>query len=168
EGLLRSSLGRFGLLEEFLARSRSEDVAWSGGDTVSWMVFAFFTEVWCWLVSTVLWFVLVERQLDLSSLTVCPGVGTVVVVVGERRLTGCGLTLVVCPVVGTVVSRFCPWWSALWWHWFGYGFRGGVVVELCSVEVVCQSCYLVCGSRHIVVWGYNGLALGQQSYYPCA
>ncbi|MQM23336.1 hypothetical protein Taro_056400 [Colocasia esculenta] len=26
-------------------------------------------QVWCWLVSTVLWLVLVERQLDLSSLT---------------------------------------------------------------------------------------------------
>ncbi|MQM05042.1 hypothetical protein Taro_037848 [Colocasia esculenta] len=28
------------------------------------------THVWCWLVSTVLWLVLVERQLDLSSVTV--------------------------------------------------------------------------------------------------
>ncbi|MQM19978.1 hypothetical protein Taro_052992, partial [Colocasia esculenta] len=26
-------------------------------------------QVWCWLVSTVLWLVLVERQLDLSSMT---------------------------------------------------------------------------------------------------
>ncbi|MQM22932.1 hypothetical protein Taro_055991 [Colocasia esculenta] len=48
-----------------------------------------------------------------------------VVLVGERRLTGCGLTHVVCPVVGTVVSRFCSWCRALWWHWFGCGFRGG-------------------------------------------
>ncbi|MQL93982.1 hypothetical protein Taro_026633 [Colocasia esculenta] len=32
----------------------------------------------------------------------------VVVVVGEQRLTGCGLTLVVCPVVGTVLKwRSC-------------------------------------------------------------
>ncbi|MQL95811.1 hypothetical protein Taro_028483 [Colocasia esculenta] len=27
-------------------------------------------EVWCWLVSTVLWLMLVERQLDLSFVTV--------------------------------------------------------------------------------------------------
>ncbi|MQL77775.1 hypothetical protein Taro_010182 [Colocasia esculenta] len=129
---------------------------------------------WCLLVFTVSWLVLVEQQLDLSSVAarlrcshvlfvrvresrrllalllvqsrtvaklgvvlvglhyslacacgtavgpfvrdceterVCPGVGAVVV--GERRLTGCGLTYVVCPVVGTVVSRFCPWWRAL-------------------------------------------------------
>ncbi|MQM10997.1 hypothetical protein Taro_043894, partial [Colocasia esculenta] len=66
---------------------------------------------------------------------VCPGVGTVVVVVGERRLTGCGLTHVVCPVVGTVVSGFCPWWRALWWHWFGCGFRGGVEVEVLWCEL---------------------------------
>ncbi|MQL80139.1 hypothetical protein Taro_012585 [Colocasia esculenta] len=26
-------------------------------------------QVWCWLVSTVLWLVLVERQLNLSSVT---------------------------------------------------------------------------------------------------
>ncbi|MQL83544.1 hypothetical protein Taro_016030 [Colocasia esculenta] len=26
-------------------------------------------QVWCWLVSTVLWIMLVERQLDLSSVT---------------------------------------------------------------------------------------------------
>ncbi|MQL68961.1 hypothetical protein Taro_001278 [Colocasia esculenta] len=139
EGLLRGSLGRFGLLEEFLARSHREDVVWSGGDAVSWMVFAFFAkigssiailgysrfcvsqarvfvvlgicpgtcvvpsrsvssvldtlttvfelyvrlrkrrqwendlvcdlQVWCWLVSTLLWLVFVEQQLDLSSLT---------------------------------------------------------------------------------------------------
>ncbi|MQM21016.1 hypothetical protein Taro_054047 [Colocasia esculenta] len=56
---------------------------------------------------------------------VCPSVGTVVVMVGERRLTGCGFIHVVCPVVGTVVSRFCSWWRALWWHWFGCGFHGG-------------------------------------------
>ncbi|MQM21128.1 hypothetical protein Taro_054162 [Colocasia esculenta] len=26
-------------------------------------------QVWCWLISTILWLVLVERQLDLSSVT---------------------------------------------------------------------------------------------------
>ncbi|MQM07327.1 hypothetical protein Taro_040158 [Colocasia esculenta] len=45
--------------------------------------------------------VAVERQLDLTSVTarlrvppvvVCHGVGTVIVVVGERKLTSCGLT----------------------------------------------------------------------------
>ncbi|MQL90624.1 hypothetical protein Taro_023218 [Colocasia esculenta] len=78
---------------------------------------------------------------------VCPGVGTVVVVVGEWRLTGCGLTHVVCPVVGTVVSRFCPWWSALWWHWFGCGFRGGVevVVMWCDLPLVVFYPFLVWG-----------------------
>ncbi|MQL90904.1 hypothetical protein Taro_023502 [Colocasia esculenta] len=93
---------------------------------------------------------------------VCSGVGTIVVVVCERRLIGCGLTHVVCPVVGTVVSRFLPVVEclvvALVWLWFpwwyllvvgtctlsGYLFLvvrcvpafSGVVVELCSVEVV--------------------------------
>ncbi|MQL78878.1 hypothetical protein Taro_011299, partial [Colocasia esculenta] len=42
EELLRSSLGRFGILEVFLARSHCEDVAWSGGDAVPCVVFAFF------------------------------------------------------------------------------------------------------------------------------
>ncbi|MQL86735.1 hypothetical protein Taro_019269 [Colocasia esculenta] len=173
-------LGRFGISEWFSERSRHEDIAWSGGDAVSWVVCVFFAkrlfrntslvgyprfcvsqarvfvvlgvcpgtlyivevcvvfldtlthvfelyvwlrerwqrgsdlelrpeslevpgmglqlcglQVWCWLVSTVLWFVLVERQLDLSSVT--------------ARLRG-----------GTVVLRLC----------------GGGVVELCSVEVV--------------------------------
>ncbi|MQM09916.1 hypothetical protein Taro_042801 [Colocasia esculenta] len=37
--------GEFGLLEVFLARSRPEDVAWSGGDAVPCMVFAFFAKV---------------------------------------------------------------------------------------------------------------------------
>ncbi|MQM21620.1 hypothetical protein Taro_054663, partial [Colocasia esculenta] len=160
EELLRSSLGRFGILEWVLARSHLEDVAWSGGDTVPCSVCTFFMkewacrvcdlQVWCWLVSTVLCLVLVERQLEISSVTtrlrgsscvvlsgldagvmnqssVCPGVGTVVVVVCERRLIGCGLTHVVCPIVGIVVSWFYLWWSALWWHWFGCGIHGGTL-----------------------------------------
>ncbi|MQM08672.1 hypothetical protein Taro_041529 [Colocasia esculenta] len=86
---------------------------------------------------------------------VCPGVGTVVVVVGERRLTGCGLTHVMCPVVGTVVSRFCPWWRALWWHWFGCGFRGVVVGERrltgCGLtHVVCPVVGTVVSSYHVL------------------
>ncbi|MQL94247.1 hypothetical protein Taro_026903 [Colocasia esculenta] len=50
-------------------------------------------------------FELYVRLRERRQRAVCPGVGTVVVVVCERRLTGCGLTHVVCPVVGTVVSR---------------------------------------------------------------
>ncbi|MQL73420.1 hypothetical protein Taro_005768 [Colocasia esculenta] len=61
--------GRFGIWGLFLTRSRCEDTAWSGGDTVSWLVCVFLTKVWCWLVSTILWLMLVERQLDLSSVT---------------------------------------------------------------------------------------------------
>ncbi|MQL78134.1 hypothetical protein Taro_010570 [Colocasia esculenta] len=57
-GLLRQFSGRFGGLVVRFACSLCEDIAWSGGDTV-----------WCWLVSTVLWLVFVERQLDLSSVT---------------------------------------------------------------------------------------------------
>ncbi|MQL87030.1 hypothetical protein Taro_019566 [Colocasia esculenta] len=38
------SLRRFGLLGSCLARSRREDVAWSGEDVVPWMVFTFFTK----------------------------------------------------------------------------------------------------------------------------
>ncbi|MQM07392.1 hypothetical protein Taro_040233 [Colocasia esculenta] len=87
-------------------------------------------QVWCWLVSTILWLVLVERQLDLLSLTarlrvVCSGGGTIVFVV-------------------------------LWW----YLVEVGGVVELCSEEVVCQSCYLVRGLRYIEVRGIMDQLLG--------
>ncbi|MQM04173.1 hypothetical protein Taro_036965 [Colocasia esculenta] len=37
-------LGRFGIWESFSAWSRCEDIARSGGDAVSWLVFAFFTK----------------------------------------------------------------------------------------------------------------------------
>ncbi|MQL76975.1 hypothetical protein Taro_009377 [Colocasia esculenta] len=61
-------------------------------------------QVWCWLVSTILWLVLVERQLDLSSVTarlgavvVCPGGDTVLVVVLLWYLVEVGLAVyVVC------------------------------------------------------------------------
>ncbi|MQL85737.1 hypothetical protein Taro_018264 [Colocasia esculenta] len=49
-----------------------------------------------------------------------------------------------CLVGGTVVLRLC----------------GGVEVELCSVEVVCQSYYLVHGFRHIEVRGIMDQVLG--------
>ncbi|MQM18146.1 hypothetical protein Taro_051133 [Colocasia esculenta] len=74
------SSGRFDVLAWISVHPRREDVVWNGGDTVPCSVFAFFSEV-------------------------CPGVSTGVVMVGKRRLTSCGLTLVVCPVVGTVESR---------------------------------------------------------------
>ncbi|MQM02127.1 hypothetical protein Taro_034891 [Colocasia esculenta] len=127
----------------FLTCSRREDIAWSGGDAVPCVVSVFFVRVWCWLISTVLWLVLVERQLDLSSMT-----ARLRVVVAERRLTGCGLTHVVFPVVGTIESRYLYHCVMDWYR--------------CS-----PSCYLVCGFRHIVVWGYNRLALGQRFYYSC-
>ncbi|MQL75021.1 hypothetical protein Taro_007387 [Colocasia esculenta] len=116
-----------------------------------------------------------ERQLDLSSVTarlracvgcgftleVCPGVGTVVVVVCERRLTGCGLTrgvlrrwhscVKVLPVVECLVVALVWLWFP-WWYLAvvgtytlsGYLFLmvrhvptfSGVEVELYSVEVV--------------------------------
>ncbi|MQL81993.1 hypothetical protein Taro_014461 [Colocasia esculenta] len=72
-------------------------------------------QVWCWLVSTVLWLVLVERQLDLSSVTA-----------RLRGLIGCGLTR--CGVPGR--RHNCT--ETLWW----YLVVVGGVVELCSVEVV--------------------------------
>ncbi|MQM22505.1 hypothetical protein Taro_055558, partial [Colocasia esculenta] len=130
---------QFGILEVFSAHSHREDVTWSGGDTVSWMVFTFFAkcgtvEVYVIILDTLtpefeLYVRLRERrqraatcvELVLRLVTcselvvgvaglrvrgyetksgslvvvlpveVCPGVGTVVVVVSERRLTGCGL-----------------------------------------------------------------------------
>ncbi|MQL84654.1 hypothetical protein Taro_017166, partial [Colocasia esculenta] len=45
EGLLWSSLGRFGLLEEVLVHSHREDVAWSGGDVVPCSVCVFFVKL---------------------------------------------------------------------------------------------------------------------------
>ncbi|MQM22762.1 hypothetical protein Taro_055820, partial [Colocasia esculenta] len=107
-------------------------------------------KVACWLVSTLLWLVLVERQLDLSSVTarlrvvalpveVCPGVGTVVVVVSERRLTGCGLLREVFSLLAYVL-RFChggvPCAGTVVFVVSVVVPRGGVEVELCSVEVV--------------------------------
>ncbi|MQM01776.1 hypothetical protein Taro_034530 [Colocasia esculenta] len=70
---------------------------------------------------------------------VCPGVGTVVVVVSERRLTGCGLPRVVCPSLAHVL-RFCcggvPCGGTGLVVVFVVVLRDDVVVELCSVEVV--------------------------------
>ncbi|MQL78288.1 hypothetical protein Taro_010705 [Colocasia esculenta] len=66
EGSLPRDFGRFGVLVSCSACSHREDVVRSGGKCRE---FVFFTEVWCWLVSTLLWLVLVERQLDLSSVT---------------------------------------------------------------------------------------------------
>ncbi|MQL68953.1 hypothetical protein Taro_001244 [Colocasia esculenta] len=104
-------LGRFGVWESFSVWSRREVVAWIGGDAVSWVVFVFFAkrslsvlftwelgleslkvpgmdlqlcglQVWCWLVSTVLWLVLMEQQLDLSSVTARLRGGSCVVLSG--------------------------------------------------------------------------------------
>ncbi|MQM21156.1 hypothetical protein Taro_054190, partial [Colocasia esculenta] len=73
-----------------------EVLAFFGFFQLAWTCGVCDLQVWCWLVSTVLWIVVVERQLDLSSVTarlrvmvlpivVCRGGGTVpVVVVGEQ------------------------------------------------------------------------------------
>ncbi|MQM06501.1 hypothetical protein Taro_039325 [Colocasia esculenta] len=55
--------GRFVGLVVFLACSHRKDLAWSGGNVEKVLFFVFFAE----LVSRVVWLVLVERQLDLSS-----------------------------------------------------------------------------------------------------
>ncbi|MQL98482.1 hypothetical protein Taro_031188 [Colocasia esculenta] len=82
DGKGRSCCGRFGISAEFSSHSRREDVARSGGNTTPCMDCAFFV------------------KLDLSSVTarlrilpveVCLGVDTIVIVVSEQRLTGCGL-----------------------------------------------------------------------------
>ncbi|MQM14977.1 hypothetical protein Taro_047913, partial [Colocasia esculenta] len=130
--------GDFGCLTACSAWFRREEVLQSAGNIQTaldscflyWLTVGFSClkglglqqcglQVWCWFVSTVLDPVEVERQLDLSSVAARL---RVVVVVGERRLTGCGLTLVVCPVVGTVESRFLGLSGpAVWAHstrWF--------------------------------------------------
>ncbi|MQL75320.1 hypothetical protein Taro_007702, partial [Colocasia esculenta] len=66
---------------------------------------------------------------------VCPGVGTIVIEISERRLTGCGLLCVECPSLAHVL-RFCRGGVPCVWHWCGCDFRSGIVEELCSVKVV--------------------------------
>ncbi|MQM05513.1 hypothetical protein Taro_038317 [Colocasia esculenta] len=63
ENKLRRFTGRFGGLKVFLACSRHEDLVWSGGNAEYSLFFAFSAM----LVSTVVWLILVKRQLDLSS-----------------------------------------------------------------------------------------------------
>ncbi|MQM15008.1 hypothetical protein Taro_047945, partial [Colocasia esculenta] len=86
-------------------------------------------QVWCWLVSTVLWLVLVEWQLDLLSVTVrlrglavgvCPGGGTILVVVSLWYLM----------VVGT--CTLCGWFCVVVLR---VPVPSGVEVDLCSVGV---------------------------------
>ncbi|MQM17708.1 hypothetical protein Taro_050683 [Colocasia esculenta] len=64
-------------------------------------------QVWCWLVSNVLWLVVVERQLDLSFVTVRLRGGSCVVLSGDSLVEL--LPVGVCPGAGTVVV-VVPWW----------------------------------------------------------
>ncbi|MQM09118.1 hypothetical protein Taro_041984 [Colocasia esculenta] len=78
----RTELGQALLSQEGLLRRLSRAIRSSGavfsmflprGCRAEWgkrREFVFFAEVWCWLISTLLWLVLMERQLDLSSVTV--------------------------------------------------------------------------------------------------
>ncbi|MQL79625.1 hypothetical protein Taro_012068 [Colocasia esculenta] len=70
-------------------------------------------KVWCWLVSTVLWLVVVERQLDLLSMTARLRGGSCVV-----------LPVEVCHGGGTVVIMV-PWWY--------------LVVDECVMMTSCES-----------------------------
>ncbi|MQL92319.1 hypothetical protein Taro_024938, partial [Colocasia esculenta] len=77
--------------------------------------------------------------IGLISHEVCSGVGTVVIVVSEWRLTGCGLLCVECPSLAHVL-RFCrggvPCVALIVvWLCFVVVPRSGVEVELCSVKV---------------------------------
>ncbi|MQM15613.1 hypothetical protein Taro_048560 [Colocasia esculenta] len=91
--------------------------------------------------------------LNLSSvaarLRVCPGVGTVVVVVSERRLNGCGLTLMVLvPFMGTYFSWYMVyqpfqvlWWSCAPWSSCGLAVSvacGDVVADLYHQHLSCS------------------------------
>ncbi|MQL89382.1 hypothetical protein Taro_021954 [Colocasia esculenta] len=114
EAFLCRFSGRFEVLEVFLACSHREDVAQSGGNTgelgpESLKVLGMGLQlcglyVWCWLASTVLWLycVVVERQLDLSSMT------WYLVVVGTCALRG-KLCVVVCrvPTSSSVEMDLC-------------------------------------------------------------
>ncbi|MQL81410.1 hypothetical protein Taro_013860 [Colocasia esculenta] len=99
-------------------------------------------------------------------------VATCVVLVGLHCSLACACGAVVGPFIRDCEIESCVkvlpvvacFVVALVWLWFLWWYLVVVGVE---VEVVCPSYYLVCGFRHIVVWGYNGLALGQRSYYPC-
>ncbi|MQM17012.1 hypothetical protein Taro_049978 [Colocasia esculenta] len=80
-------------------------------------------QVWCWLVSTVLWFVVVEQQLDLSSMTAERWFLCHVVWVGYWRHES-----VVCSrVVASFLSDSC----------FATGCGLCVEAGLCSMEVLC-------------------------------
>ncbi|MQM07117.1 hypothetical protein Taro_039952, partial [Colocasia esculenta] len=106
-------------------------------------------------------YVRLRERRQRAATCVFSGVDTIVVVVGERRLTSCGLTLVVCPVVGTCVKllheamRLVLALVRLWFLcWYlvvvgtctlrGYLFLvvrcvpvfSDIVEELCSVKVV--------------------------------
>ncbi|MQL83440.1 hypothetical protein Taro_015943 [Colocasia esculenta] len=82
-------------------------------------------QVWCWLISTVLWLVVVERQLDLSSMTARLRGGSCVVLSGLVEV----LPVVVCPGGGTILV-VDPWWYLV------VVVPSGVEVDWCFVEVI--------------------------------
>ncbi|MQM20498.1 hypothetical protein Taro_053519 [Colocasia esculenta] len=63
-------------------------------------------QVWCWLVSTVLWLMVVEQQLDLSSVTTRLRGGSCVVLSGLVEV----LPVVVCPGGGTILVVVPMWY----------------------------------------------------------
>ncbi|MQL80542.1 hypothetical protein Taro_012989, partial [Colocasia esculenta] len=171
--LQRWSFEQFGVLEEFLARSRRKDVTWSGGDTVPWLVCVFFMKcercvgTCCvfQLSSSRVFGVVMLRSVSsvLDTLTL---VFELYVWLRERRqravtcvlLVGlhCSLACTCGAAVGPFIRDYenerhiCA--EALWWYLMVVGIctlRGylflvvryvpalsGVVVERCSVKVV--------------------------------
>ncbi|MQM07908.1 hypothetical protein Taro_040755 [Colocasia esculenta] len=141
---------RFGVLEWFSACSLREDVEWSGGDVVLWLDCVFFVKNtspvgyprFC-----------VSQARVFVVLGVCPGV----VLVGLHCSLACACRAAVGPFVRdceTERRHSCT--ETLWW----YLVVVGVEVELCSVEIVCQSCYLMCGFRYIEVRGTASVTHG--------
>ncbi|MQL84349.1 hypothetical protein Taro_016853 [Colocasia esculenta] len=96
---------QFGVLVWFLARSRREDVAWSGGDAVSWSVCAFFAKVGYWFDQPVVCSCVVASFLSDSCFA-----------------SGCGLSVTrwhscakVLPVVECLMVALVWLWF-LWWY----------------------------------------------------
>ncbi|MQM19363.1 hypothetical protein Taro_052367 [Colocasia esculenta] len=87
-------------------------------------------QVWCWLVSTVPWLVLVERQLDLSSVTARLRGSSCVVLFGLVEV----LPVVVCPGGGMILVVVPLWYLVV----------VGVEVDLCSVGVCGMTFHVLC------------------------
>ncbi|MQL90426.1 hypothetical protein Taro_023017, partial [Colocasia esculenta] len=114
--LLRWIFGLFEVLEEFLARSCHEDVAWSGGDAVPWLVCVFFTKLDLSSVTARLRgssCVVLSRGL---AVVVCPGGGTILVMVSLWYLVVVGVEVDLCSVgvCGMTFHVLCFYSSSNW------------------------------------------------------